>query len=1066
MATATGSLRLPDRAVHIFFLQQLAKQKLPGKATGCLGDLKTAQVVKEYVQPATAQSKSSFIECLVGGRLDAKHTPDWCPGGKLRLASLPDSPAAVGPTSYFVSHAWSYVFSGLVALVERHYAGLPETDGGKAYVPIFYWVDILAVTQHFTGKFTDHPDSDFPGGQGRGVIRASKAVLFTMYPWRAPIAPTRVWCLFEALTAVQTKGVDLDVLLDTGDSKDTGAQTMLTVAGSLDVRAAQATVTADRTYIMGCIRDGVGIEAFNAILRKRLREVLLVASLRTATQYNDSDALAALLKAGAGRGPDNSLDVPRWLPWGSSDLVVAVLNSLTPANMPGKLVLAGREAGQDSKARRPAGGDPFHHAGLPAYPYMPLHGPIMAAVARLLRRQDGAAPTGDAAPRVSASTSRRRSFAISGSGAGGGSTAPSRAASKSSAGDGDLALSTVSSAAAAAGGGTAGGGLRELWLRPGMVHPTVSFRGWWATPGHMTPTELHLAGAVDPNWKRKEKELEKDPAFKSNYSAWSKAFNEHNNAWKAAEIAKMQASHESRAAVEEKDRRARPARELAERRDRGELWAAVGGVSCLAVLGLYNGWMSGPDVAALGRALQQSRTLKELHLVAMRADADHPGGTPALTRELLAAALRSRSLETLVLVPPELSLMEGLEVPAAAAWDLGGGSALREVTFAPVALGPRAAKQLSELLAPLPSLAGGAIDWRRPRLRCTLPGSDYAPSSGYVRAAMEVQPPPQPAEDESAAADLAPLLKALSAVRDFTAAGPRSAALGHYLAAITGPGAIAALLLRPLEARLEVLAARPAYEWRSANEAKALSEGPVPAARELLAAARRHESAHDEMLRLCLKAAPREYLRQYRSLLPPELLEGAGAGGGVGAHASDSHLAGDDDDFPVDGLAALRLPVAASAGGASGAGRSNSTLARREGGGRDSDSDSDDGDPDGSGGGAGAGHRPSSRGGDLRTVSSSDRDGGGAGGGGYTPSFGGAGGVGVIGNGGSSGAAGGYRPSSGARASPIGGGGGAGSRRGGGGRALGGFRGGAGRPAVVSKRRGYGASCDSDEDGF
>mgnify|MGYP001806702815 CR=1 FL=1 len=29
-------------------------------------------------------------------------------------------------------------------------------------------VDILAVTQHFTGDFKDHPDSDFPGGDRAG----------------------------------------------------------------------------------------------------------------------------------------------------------------------------------------------------------------------------------------------------------------------------------------------------------------------------------------------------------------------------------------------------------------------------------------------------------------------------------------------------------------------------------------------------------------------------------------------------------------------------------------------------------------------------------------------------------------------------------------------------------------------------------------------------------------------------------------------------------------------------------------------------------------------------------
>lgn len=32
-----------------------------------------------------------------------------------------------------------------------------------------------------------------------GVIRQAQAVVFTISPWRKPVAPTRVWCLFEVV---------------------------------------------------------------------------------------------------------------------------------------------------------------------------------------------------------------------------------------------------------------------------------------------------------------------------------------------------------------------------------------------------------------------------------------------------------------------------------------------------------------------------------------------------------------------------------------------------------------------------------------------------------------------------------------------------------------------------------------------------------------------------------------------------------------------------------------------------------------------------------------------------
>ena len=50
-------------------------------------------------------------------------------------------------------------------------------------------IDIFAVNQNFTGDFTKHPDGNFPS-----VIRNSEGVVFTMFPWNAPIAPKRIWC--------------------------------------------------------------------------------------------------------------------------------------------------------------------------------------------------------------------------------------------------------------------------------------------------------------------------------------------------------------------------------------------------------------------------------------------------------------------------------------------------------------------------------------------------------------------------------------------------------------------------------------------------------------------------------------------------------------------------------------------------------------------------------------------------------------------------------------------------------------------------------------------------------
>ena len=61
-------------------------------------------------------------------------------------------------------------------------------------LPVFYWIDIWAVSQHFKGTFTKHPDADFPS-----VITSGRGVLLTLAPWTAPVTVSRVWCLFEIM---------------------------------------------------------------------------------------------------------------------------------------------------------------------------------------------------------------------------------------------------------------------------------------------------------------------------------------------------------------------------------------------------------------------------------------------------------------------------------------------------------------------------------------------------------------------------------------------------------------------------------------------------------------------------------------------------------------------------------------------------------------------------------------------------------------------------------------------------------------------------------------------------
>lgn len=270
-----------------------------------LGDRSTADVVANFVKPETAPYKTDYLTCLLTGkaRLDGVDS-----GGTFTYDMYERDGTAeywrkaigeriYGPATYFVSHCWGTKLGELVNMILQHYDELPDTEGGRLYVPVYYWLDIFAVTQHFTGDFKDHPDSDFPE-----VIRSAPGgVLFTMAPWRNPMSVKRVWCLFEALTALSL-GREINLLTDPFDSMakvDTLLPLFLKqVIGCLDVRKAESTVESDRSYILNLAERQLGLDTFNAKLRSALQHEICEAMILRAVVTGEQEEGRKLLDRG------------------------------------------------------------------------------------------------------------------------------------------------------------------------------------------------------------------------------------------------------------------------------------------------------------------------------------------------------------------------------------------------------------------------------------------------------------------------------------------------------------------------------------------------------------------------------------------------------------------------------------------------------------------------------------------------------------------------------------------------------------------------------------------------
>ncbi|KAG1656328.1 hypothetical protein FOA52_006660 [Chlamydomonas sp. UWO 241] len=319
---------LVDRAVHPLFLAACAQVEVEvdGRKVK-LGDLKTYEVVQFFIKPATAHTQRSLVETVaemvVSRDEDDGLTPLVREAADARMSTsglvtkeidthadkmlndmlsryrtwVGGSKPFHGHVTYFLSHAWSFKFGDLCNMAKQHYEMVTGTQ--YKYEEVYYWVDIFSVAQNFNGDFQKHPDGKFPI-----VIRESQGVVFTIYPWNAPIAPSRIWCLFEAVTAVE-EGINLELLIEQEFSNVKQPVPALheqfrTMVAALDVGLAQASVDSDRTMILDMVRKRAGgIAGFNTLMRDLLSSRMLGVLLLRALAAQDARQAASLAQQGA-----------------------------------------------------------------------------------------------------------------------------------------------------------------------------------------------------------------------------------------------------------------------------------------------------------------------------------------------------------------------------------------------------------------------------------------------------------------------------------------------------------------------------------------------------------------------------------------------------------------------------------------------------------------------------------------------------------------------------------------------------------------------------------------------
>mmetsp|Transcript_101382 Transcript_101382/g.295361 ORF Transcript_101382/g.295361 Transcript_101382/m.295361 type:complete len:904 (+) Transcript_101382:97-2808(+) len=265
----------PFRALSVHYL-----------ATGLLAHLKTQQFdhtacIYELEQHVL-RGKGSSVLCPRDGMLGSAYV-DTVHGED-----------NVGRATHMLSYTWAYrvgdIVDALTAYCER---------GGLTPARTYVWMCCFCINQRkvrdATGTGQVVPFEQFSREFGDRV-RCIGHVLALMSPWQAPRYITRVWCVYEMYVALSPDTrCKLDILMPPGESQAfTHALTqqadidqLWAALSSVRVELAEASVPADKEYILREISQSVGYASLNRRVVEKLQTWFAEAALEHAEDMLD-----------------------------------------------------------------------------------------------------------------------------------------------------------------------------------------------------------------------------------------------------------------------------------------------------------------------------------------------------------------------------------------------------------------------------------------------------------------------------------------------------------------------------------------------------------------------------------------------------------------------------------------------------------------------------------------------------------------------------------------------------------------------------------------------------------
>ncbi|KAJ3200442.1 Kinesin light chain 3 [Entophlyctis luteolus] len=225
--------------VRLSYFSAFIKQHGGAKA---FAGLTTKDVSTRFVKPFTEAAQMSLCDTLLSSK-------------------KPSDRRYVATATWFISHAWKFVFLDVVSALNDFFA----KESGD-HDPVV-WFDLFSNSQH---GVVDRPFEWWTGTFMNAVENIGNVVMLLM-PWDDPIPLRRAWCVFELFACAKTSS-RFEVALSRSEAKrfaetfKTNYRSFRDLLGVLRSEESEASVATDRNKIHQAIRDSIGFPEMDRMM--------------------------------------------------------------------------------------------------------------------------------------------------------------------------------------------------------------------------------------------------------------------------------------------------------------------------------------------------------------------------------------------------------------------------------------------------------------------------------------------------------------------------------------------------------------------------------------------------------------------------------------------------------------------------------------------------------------------------------------------------------------------------------------------------------------------------------